>query len=363
MRTICAILLQMNLNKLKTVFADLPKFRLKQAFKAIFNDFAESWDEVTVFPKDLRAKLNTDFPLGIKAELIESSDGKTIKALVSFEDTKGAEAVLMHHSDSRNTVCVSSQIGCAMGCEFCATGDMGFKRNLTSDEIVMQVLLFSRLLKRSGQRVTNVTFMGMGEPFLNYDEMISAAKFLNKELGIAARHISISTCGIVGGILKFMKEPFQFNLAISLHAPNNELRSKLMPVNRRFSLEKVLQAVAAYIKETNRKVMIEYLLIKDVNDSAENAKELVKVLKKYLVNLFVVNLIPYNPTGSRPEGFANKGTFAKRTPFKFEPSSGKNIAKFKAVLEDGGIEAVQRFSFGQKIAGACGQLGTRLKNR
>jgi 23S rRNA (adenine2503-C2)-methyltransferase len=255
------------------------------------------------------------------------------------------ETVLMIHKTikgTRNTVCVSSQIGCKLGCDFCATGGMGFKRDLTFSEIVMQVLMFERFLKNN--RVDNIVFMGMGEPMLNYENVIKAIRIINEYLKIGARKISISTSGVVPGIIRFSDEPLQLNLAISLHASNNSLRSKLMPINKKYQIEEVLEAVSLYIHKTGRKVMIEYIMLKDVNDSLDNAKELAKILKQYLGlssksgGLFFVNLISFNPTKE----------YVSSTPLQ--------INKFKGILEIEGISVVQRYKFGRDIKGACGQL-------
>ncbi len=257
----------------------------------------------------------------------------------SVKDGSKIESVLMKHEDGRRTVCVSSQVGCSVGCKFCATGQQGFKRNLTSGEIIEQVLFFARLLKKTKEKVTNVVFMGMGEPFLNYDNVIGAIKILNDKNGfnLGSRHFSISTAGIVEGIEKLSEEKLQVNLAISLHAPNNELRSKLMPINKIYPIEKILAAVDDYIKKTNRKVMFEYLMINGVNDSEEEAEELVKILKK---PLYFINLISFNPVGHSD----------------FKPSPGWKIKKFKEVLEKNDIPVTQRYRFGREIKAACGQL-------
>ncbi len=330
----------MNLQKLEEILSAEPKFRLKQAYEALFKNFVESWSEVTVFSKDLREKLDREFPLAVNAQLNKAIDG-TVKALVTFPDGKFVESVLMRHKDGRNSVCVSCQAGCPMACAFCATGDMGFFRNLVAGEIVEQVLLFERILKKEGQRVTNVIFMGMGEPLYNYAEVMGAVTIMNKDIAIAARHISISTCGIVKGIQKLMDEPMQINLAISLHAPNNKMRDEIMPVNKSDPVELLLKTVSDYIQKTNRKVMIEYLLIGEVNDAVETAKELANVLKKQLGHLFVVNVIPYNPTG------------------RFTPPSHESVRKFKEELERNGVTVTQRYTFGQEVSGACGQLAVK----
>src|SRR3989338_1352959 len=204
----------------------------------------------------------------------------------------------MKHIDERNTVCVSSQVGCSVGCEFCATGELGFKRNLSDSEIVDQVLYFARLLKKEGDKVTNVVFMGMGEPFLNYDNVLGAIKILNDKDGfnIGARHISISTIGVISSLKKLAKEPLQINLALSLHAPADDLRSKLIPANKKYPLDAVMEELNNYLEQTGRRVMIEYLMIDKFIDDKEQALELATLLKKIQPPLFFVNLIAYNPT-------------------------------------------------------------------
>jgi len=237
----------------------------------------------------------------------------------------------------RNTVCVSSQVGCPLGCLFCATGKMGFKRNLENFEMVEQVLFFARYLKNLKARVTNVVFMGMGEPFLNYENVLSAIKILNDKDGfnLGARKFSISTVGITEGIEKLAEESLEVNLAISLHAPDNELRSQLMPNGKKYNIEKILETVDDYIKKTNRKVMIEYLMIKDVNDSDDSAGKLAKLMKR---RLYLVNLISYNPTAD------------------FQPSTKERIKRFKSILEKAGVYVTERYRFGREIKAACGQL-------
>ncbi len=337
----------MDFKKIEKILEQEPGFRIKQAKKAIFQDLAGNWDEITTLPQDLRQKLSKKFPIEeLKAEkILTSKDNQTIKVLFELKDGFKIESVLMRHGSknspqvSRNTVCVSSQVGCAMNCQFCATSQLGFKRNLSSSEIVEQILFFARLLKKDKTKVTNVVFMGMGEPFLNYANVLEAIKILNDKDGfnLGSRHISISTCGIVEGIKKLAKESLQVNLAISLHAPNNELRSKLMPINKAYSIEKVLKAVDDYIEKTRRRVMFEYLMINGVNDSPAKALELAKLLKK---PLYFVNLISFNPIGHS----------------EFKPSSGWKIKQFKETLEKAGINVTQRHRFGKEIKAACGQL-------
>ena len=375
----------MDFKKIEKILEQEPGFRIKQVKKAIFQDLIGDWGEITTLPQDLRQKLSKKFPIEelkaekiltsntepqakVKKRLISSTDNQTVKVIFELEDGFKIESVLMRHKDGRNTVCVSSQVGCAMNCQFCATGQQGFKRNLSSSEIVEQILFFARLLKDevcllrglpsssrtsslervrknfnsfgfAAARVTNVVFMGMGEPFLNYANVLEAIKILNDKDGFnfGSRHISISTCGIIEGIKKLAKEPLQVNLAISLHTPNNELRSKLMPINKAYPIEKVLKAVDDYVEKTRRRVMFEYLMIDGVNDFPAKALELAKLLKK---PLYFVNLISFNPIGHS----------------EFKPSSGWKIKQFKETLEKTGITVTQRHRFGKEIKAACGQL-------
>ena len=330
----------MNLEKLEKILEKESRFRYKQIQKAIYKDLVTDWSQITTLPKSLREELKKEISLEVPGKIFKGKDREVVKALLDLEDGEKIETVLMRHSDGRNTVCVSSQVGCVLGCKFCATGKMGFKRNLSASEIIDQVLFFSRFLKEKNARITNVVFMGMGEPFLNYDQVWQAIKKFNSSdfFNIGARRISISTVGITEGIRKMAREKEEINLAISLHAPNNKLRSELIPVNKKYPLEKILEAVDYYISETNRKVMFEYLLIKEVNDSAREARELAEIMRK---KLYLVNLIPYNPTGN------------------FQPSKKEKIRKFKEFLEGRGVKVTQRHSLGGEIEAACGQLAGR----
>jgi len=329
----------MDWQKVLQVLATQSKFRLKQAQKAVFVDLITNWQECTVLSKELRDELNIGCPLEIKGQIFGSADSESAKALLTFADGAQIETVLMRHNDGRNTVCVSSQVGCPMACAFCATGQMGFKRNLTVSEILSQVLFFARHLKDENKKVSNVVFMGMGEPFLNYNNVMSAIKILNDQQGfnLGARHFAISTCGVIEGIKKLATDSLQINLAISLHAPEDKLRGELMPINKKHPLKEVLHEVDNYIAKKNRRVMFEYLLIKDVNDSLSHAEKLIKIMSK---PLYIVNLIPYNPTG------------------KFQPAEEKQINKFMQTLLDAGITTTRRHSFGGDIEAACGQLAT-----
>ena len=285
----------MDLIQFQRLFNKEPRYRLGQAKKAFFQDLIKNWQEAAVLPLSLREELNKKCPIETSAKTFISKDKNTIKALLTLKDDLKIETVLMRHKDKRNTVCVSSQVGCPLDCSFCATGKIGFKRNLEVWEIVEQVLFFASYLKKIKEKVTNIVFMGMGEPFLNYQNVIGAIKILNDKEGfnLGARHFSISTVGIVEGIEKLAKEELQINLAISLHAPNDELRSKLMPINKKYPIKKILNAIDDYIAKTRRRVMFEYIMINNLNDSEENAKTLAKLMKK---PLYFVNLISYNLT-------------------------------------------------------------------
>lgn len=339
----------MDFNKIDKILIDEPKFRAKQIGQLIWRDLIENWDEATTLPIELRKKLAEESQLEIKAEVFPDKDnpsataspkarrsGRSVKALITLKDGLKVETVLMRHL-SRNTVCVSSQIGCPLGCSFCATGKMGFKRNLLAGEIEEQVLFWARRLKKEKEKVSNLVFMGMGEPFLNYDNVLMAIKVLNDDnlLGIGARHISISTVGVIEGMERMAEDMPQINLAISLHAPNDELRQKLMPIAKKYPLASLMAAAEDYAAKTNRKLMFEYIMIKGVNDSLEQAKELAGLLAK---RLFFVNLIAYNQTGD------------------FTSSETAQIKKFKDVLIKSGVQALERYRFGQDIKGACGQL-------
>lgn len=331
----------MNLSKLEKILAGEPAYRLKQAKYFIFKNLIGDWREAKNLPVELRQKLYRYCPLAIQGELFSSiqpsQSSAVAKALITLHDSSKIETVLMRHNDSRHTVCVSSQVGCPLRCTFCATGQVHFKRNLEAAEIVEQVLWWARRLKKENSCVTNVVFMGMGEPFLNYDNVLAAIRILNDRDGLAigARHISISTCGIVEGIQKLAKEKLQINLAISLHAPVDELRTRLMPINKQYPIHLILEAADEYIARTKKRVMFEYVLLKGVNDSDEQAEQLAKLLKK---PLYFVNLIVYNPTG------------------RFDPPSGERVKRFKEILKKHGVVAVQRYRFGSGIKAACGQL-------
>ncbi|MDY6874364.1 MAG: 23S rRNA (adenine(2503)-C(2))-methyltransferase RlmN, partial [Chloroflexota bacterium] len=269
-----------------------PSFRANQIFVAIYQHFRASADEITTLSLELREKLASDFEFtALKAvRSVESMDGQTIKTLFKLRDGQYIEAVLMYY-DERRTLCISSQSGCGMGCTFCATGQMGFRRNLTAGEIVAQVLYYARLLAEDEETVTNIVMMGMGEPFHNYDNVIEALDRLNNPdaVGLGARRITLSTVGLVPKIKQFADLDTQFNLAISLHTVDNDLRRKMMPINKKYTVEKLLDACRYYIKKTNRRITFEYALIEGVNDSLGDAEALARKIRGMLCH---VNLIP-----------------------------------------------------------------------
>lgn len=322
--------------KIKNILAEQPKFRYQQVERALFKEAVSRWSEISTLPQALREKLEAAASLALPAEFTGSLNSGSVKALLTLADGLKIETVLMKIND-RYTVCLSSQVGCPLGCAFCATGSQGFKRNLKAEEIIDQAILWARYLKPSRAAIDNLVFMGMGEPFLNYDAVMAAIKFLNSQnsLNIGARKISISTVGITEGIKKMAKEPWQLNLAISLHATRDDLRSELIPTNQKYSIKKILLAVDEYIALTGRKVMFEYLLLKDVNDSEADARALISLLR---APLYMVNLIPYNATG------------------KFKSPSREKIEKFRQILIAGRVNVTLRRSLGQDISAACGQL-------
>lgn len=315
-------------------------FRAEQIFKWLYQEKVKEFDEMTNLSLELREKLKENYTMcNYKILKKQKSKDGTIKYLFDVLDGNAIETVLMsyHHGYS---LCVSSQIGCKMGCKFCASTGIKFIRNLTSGEIVEQLLAVEQ---DENIRISNIVFMGIGEPLDNYDNVVNAIRIINnqKGLSIGARHISISTSGLVPKIYQLAEENIQCTLSISLHASNNEKRSSMMPVNNRYPIEELLQACKDYIKKTNRRISFEYALAKDNNDNLDDAKELIKLLKGMLCH---VNLIPIN----------------KIENGQFDKSSNENIMKFRDFLNDHGIVATIRRELGSDIDAACGQL--RRKN-
>ena len=327
----------------------LKPFRLRQIYRAAAKELAAEIGDVTTLPKDLRTALadrGFSFDAVVPVEVRRSSDGQTSKGLFRLADGNEVEAVLMEHHGDRNTVCISSQAGCAFACAFCATGQAGFARQLEPTEIFDQARYFARELAAKGKRITNVVFMGMGEPFHNYDAVMDAVVLLNDPhgFGLGHRHITISTVGLVDKIDRFAGEGIQVNLAISLHAPNDEVRGAMMPVNRKFAMAELLAACERYVAKTNRKVFFEYVMLAGVNDSEVHAQQLARLLSGHLYH---VNLIPYNAT---PDG-------------AFSGSEAAQIWRFAAVLDAAGIPTTVRQNMGRDIAAACGQLRAETQPR
>jgi len=318
------------------------KFRAEQIFKWLYQKKVKNYEEMTDIKKETLEKLKSDLPID-RVKLVNVERDKDVnKYLFKLKDNEHIEAVLMRH-DYGNSICVSSQIGCNMGCKFCESGRRKKIRNLTSGEIVTQVLEVEEDIK---ERITHVVVMGIGEPFDNYDEVIRFCKIINdpKGLAIGSRHITISTCGIIPKIREFSDLDMQINLAISLHAPNTELRSKIMPINKAYPLGDLIPEIKKYVEKTNRRVTFEYILLKNVNDSEACAKELARLLRG--INCYV-NLIPYNETEN----------------IEYERSNMFQIMKFYDILKKENINVTIRKEFGSKISAACGQLRSKKEEK
>ncbi len=339
------VLSKLSFEELENLCLDmgLSKFRAKQIYNQIFIKFASTFDEMTELSKDLREELTQKFLItDIQIEQKQVSKDGTIKYLLKLSDGELVETVLMRFDNRSNlTACVSSQVGCPMGCKFCATAKRGLIRNLTPYEITQQVLTIQRDIK---EKITNVVFMGQGEPLLNYDNLLKTMEIFNTCFQIGQRRMTVSTCGIIPKINDLGDTNCQSTLAISLHAPTDELRNQIMPVNKKYPLKELKTALLNYVKKTGRRVTIEYILIGGLNDSLTCAKNLVNYLNGLKCN---INFIIYNPC---------KGDSFKR-PDK------KDVMKFKYVVESSGIKATIRLERGLDIDAACGQLtGKYAKN-
>ena len=317
--------------------AGYPPFRAKQVWHWLYARRAASWDDMHNIPQDVRAWLADTFDLR-SGELTHSEGavGQTRKLLVGLRDDDAVEAVLLPAREQRNTVCISCQVGCRFKCAFCASGQAGLRRNLETGEMIGQVLVAARELNT---RPSNIVFMGMGEPFDNYDAVLESARILNDPsgLGIGARRITVSTSGIIPGIERFAEEPYQFELSVSLHAPNTAIRSQLMPIEKRFPISDLVDACRQYTRATNRIVTFEYTLIRDVNDKPSHARELVALLRDFPCR---VNLIPLSPIDE----------------FDGEAASPEAARQFMDMLDAAHINATLRHSQGASIKAACGQL-------
>jgi 23S rRNA (adenine2503-C2)-methyltransferase len=324
------------------------RYRADQALQAIYRRAARAVEELTQLPAALRAELAAkgyELSAAEAVRAVVSEDGETTKALLRMQDGTLVETVLMQYPElgerhPRSTVCVSTQAGCAMGCAFCATGQMGFERNLRAEEIAAQVLHFARELAGRSQHVTNVVFMGMGEPLANYEETIRAVRLLThpRAFGLGQRHIMISTVGIIRGIDRLAEEDLQVGLAISLHAPNEALRQRLVPTAGPTSVRDLVAAGRRFFERTGRRVSYEYALIAGANDSPETARELAALLRGTGAH---VNLIPLNPTAG-----------------SFERPSRASVLEFERVLQEAGVNCTVRVEKGTEISAACGQLRT-----
>ena len=315
-----------------------PKYRVDQIWDGLYTQLANPAD-ITNLPKKLRAELSESLPQALTpvTESV-SKNGDTIKFLWELEGGSKIETVLMLYRD-RATVCVSSQAGCAMGCGFCATGQAGFTRQLTVGEIVEQVVRAAQRAKESDRRVSNIVFMGMGEPMANLDAVWQSVERFHGDLGLSARHITISTVGIIPGIRSLQDRPLPVNLAVSLHAANNKLRDELVPINRRYPIEDLLDACADYLAVKHRRVSFEWAMIAGVNDRDSDARELATLCRQLSPHGHV-NLIPLNPT----PGYPTVGTPPRR------------VQEFRDLLENLGTNATVRQNRGTDIDAACGQL-------
>ena len=325
---------------LEKYFEDIgeKKFKALQVFEWLYQKTVSSFSDMTNIKKEIQEKLSEDFSTNMITIQRKQEDKLTKKYLFKLHDDNFIEAVLMEH-DYGLSICVSSEVGCNMGCAFCESGRLKKVRNLEAYEMVEQILLVEADINK---RISSVVIMGIGEPLDNYDNVLDFIKIINDAKGIAigARHITLSTCGLIPKIYDLMNEELQINLAISLHAPNTQLRDKLMPVNKAYSLDKLIDTIKEYIKKTNRRVTIEYVMLSNVNDNDDQAFELASLLKG--MNVYV-NLIPYNETNH----------------VEFKKSSKERIMHFYDVLKKRGINVTIRKEFGSKIDAACGQLRSK----
>lgn len=317
-----------------------PAYRADQIWRWLYRSLVTDFREMTTLPKGLRVRLAEATLLRTMKPLEEqrAADGLTRKVLFALRDNQTIESVLMHY-ERRHTACISTQVGCPFGCVFCATGQSGFVRNLAAGEIVEQVLCFARFLKAKGERLTNVVFMGMGEPLANCEAIWQAIETLtyNEGFDLGARRITISTVGLVPGIRRLAEEGAQIGLAISLHAPTDELRDKLVPINRRYPLTQLMAACRHYVERTGRRISFEYALMYGINDSLEQARQLAQLLDGLLCH---VNLIPLNPVPESP----------------YQPSPRGRILAFQAELNRSKVSNTLRVERGTDIQAGCGQL-------
>ena len=333
----------MTYSKLEKYFLQLEnkKYRARQLFDWLYNKRVDSFDYITNIKKEVLEKLKEDFYFD-KLEIVKrESDYLVYKYLLKLRDNNTIEAVLMEH-DYGSSLCISSEVGCNMACSFCESGKIKKIRNVTSGEMVEEILTIEKDLKK---RISHVVIMGIGEPFDNYQNICDFIEIVNNDFGLklGSRHITVSTCGIIPKIYEFANFPYQVNLAISLHAPNDKLRSSLMPINKVYPLKELMKAIVYYLEKTNRRVTFEYIMLKGINDTKELALELVNLVKN--MNCYI-NLIPYNETNT----------------LEYKRSSKETILKFYDILKKNKINVTIRKEFGNNINAACGQLKTIKEN-
>jgi len=342
------ILYDLNPSELQELLAgwNEPLYRSHQIWQGIYQNLWQTPQEFSTLPASLKEKLSAYFCLEplTQVESLKSRDKKTTKLLFNLQDGRTIETVLMRYNE-RRTACISTQAGCAMGCSFCATGQMGFHRHLSSGEIVAQVLYLSRLLFQEQDRLTNIVIMGMGEPFHNYNATIAAIGRLNDSKGFnfGERRFTISTSGLIPGIQRFTAEKRQINLAVSLHAANDDLRNSLMPINRKYPLGPLMDACKEYVEKTGRRITFEWALIHGVNDNLNDAQELIRLIRGLLCH---VNIIPLNPTVN----------------YKGKATTPERAQAFQKLLEYAGIPCTIRIRRGIDIQAGCGQLAS-LSNK
>lgn len=317
---------------------EVPRYRIEQLWRGLYDELTDP-EDISTLPKALRSAITEALPLALRLLTTRTADGgDTVKLLWALGDDARIETVLMHYAD-RSTVCVSTQAGCAMACAFCATGQAGFERHLTVGEIVEQAVHAARLARAAGRRVSNVVFMGMGEPLANEAATWGAIERLHGALGLSARHLTVSTVGLVPGILTLAQRPLPVNLAVSLHAANDELRNRLVPINRRYPLDALMAACAQYLEHRNRRVSFEWALMDGVNDRPADAVELAERCRSLRLPAHV-NLIPLNPTPGWPA----------------TGSPPARVRAFRDHLTALGVNATVRDNRGIDIDAACGQL-------
>ncbi|MGT2715497.1 23S rRNA (adenine(2503)-C(2))-methyltransferase RlmN [Streptococcus respiraculi] len=332
---------------------DEKKFRATQIWEWLYRQRVQTFEEMTNLSKDLIAKLNDHFVVNpLKQRIVQESKDGTVKYLFELPDGMLIETVLMRQHYGLS-VCVTTQVGCNIGCTFCASGLIRKQRDLNSGEIMAQIMLVQKYFddRNQGERVSHIVVMGIGEPFDNYDNVLNFLRIVNDDKGMAigARHITVSTSGLAPKIREFAREGVQVNLAVSLHAPNNDIRSSIMRINRKFPIEVLFEAIEDYIETTNRRVTFEYIMLNEVNDGVEQAQELADLTKK-IRKLSYVNLIPYNPVSEHDQ-------YSRSTP--------ERVAAFYDCLKKNGVNCVVRQEHGTDIDAACGQLrsNTMKKDR